>query len=336
MLSEVLESDIDNNKKLIEHFIRVRLGLTTKLSKHTSGYWLSRGWDASEAYVKSKENKQKNNKSVYSQEFWTSKINPATNTYYTVDEADFERNSRRPIRKEYWIKKGYTEEDSIRLAVETKNKNNKSGAISSKSSVVRRITSKRCVEYYIARGFSIDEAKKLLSNNQKFFSKKICIEKYGEVEGIEIWKRRQDRWQATLNSKSEQEKARINRSKLSKGITVSKAEKLIVERLLTSGIKVETQFSLLQQNKKQYVYDIMYNKKIIEYHGDFWHPNPKYYSEDFINPRTKISAKNKWDLDQQKLQFARDNGYNVLVVWESEFKKNQDETIKKCIQFLTQ
>lgn len=47
MLSEVLESDIDNNKKLIEHFIRVRLCLTTKLSKHTSGYWLSRGWDAS-------------------------------------------------------------------------------------------------------------------------------------------------------------------------------------------------------------------------------------------------------------------------------------------------
>ena len=41
------------------------------------------------------------------------------------------------------------------------------------------------------------------------------------------------------------------------------------------------------------------------------------------------------DQDQIKLQYAKDHGYDVLVVWEREFKSNKDEIIKKCIQFLT-
>lgn len=336
LLSELLDANVENNKKIIEQQIRSKLNLTSKLARHTVGYWKARGWSADESYIKSRENTQKNRKSVYSREFWLEKINPVTGLHYTIDEADFERNSRRPIRKEYWISKGYCDDESEKLAVNAKTNNNAKGASKNKGSTVRRITSRRCIEYYLARGYSEDESKKLLSESQKFFSKDICIQKYGEEHGIKVWKDRQDRWQAKLDSKSNDEKSRINRLKISKGITVSKAEKLILKELLDIVPGVVHQFSLFESNKKQYIYDIMYNNKIIEYNGDFWHCNPKKYLADFVNPKTKVRAIDKWKSDYDKIEFAQSQGYTVLVVWESDFKQNKEQTIKECIQFLTQ
>jgi hypothetical protein len=336
LLVELLESNIENNKKLIERFLRSKLKLTTKLTKHAKGYWIARGWADTEAYIKSKENKQKNCKSAYCQKTWLARINPTTGICYTVTEADFERNSRRPIKKEYWLKKGYEEIDAIKLAFETKDKNNKAGAKNANNTAVRRITSKRCLEYYTTRGYSAEEAASMLSDSQKHFSKDVCIQKYGQVEGLAIWKNRQDKWQTTLNSKSDEEKSRINRLKLSKGITVSSAEKIILAEIKKVIPSAEHQFTLINSNKKQYVYDIFANKKIIEYNGDFWHCNPIKYSADYINPRTKLKAVDKWEVDHVKLQYAKDQGYEVLVVWENDFKKNKEEVIKQCIQFLTQ
>ena len=193
-----------------------------------------------------------------------------------------------------------------------------------------------CIEYYTSRGFSIDDAQLKIADSQKYFSKEICIEKYGYTIGIATWNERQRTWQSTLNAKTADEKARINRLKLSNGITVSKAEKIILEHIKSVSQNVEHQFTLYETNKKQYVYDIMVNKKIIEYNGDFWHANPIIYSPDWINPRTKLTASEKWFLDNIKIQYAESQGYEVLVSWERDFKNNTEETIKKCIQFLIQ
>lgn len=336
LFTEILATSKKNNKKIIAQWMRARLDITSSLSKHTKRYWLARGWNNEEAYVKAKEHKITNCKSVYAQKTWLEKINPATGTYYTIEEADFERNSRRPIRKEYWVKQGYLEIEAAQLASDLKIKNNKKGADASKQSHVRAVTSKRCVEYYTARGYSEAAAKELVSANQKHFSKNICIEKYGTEKGFIIWQTRQDKWQATLNAKSNEEKARINRLKLSKGITVSAAEHFIFNEITKLNIFATQQFTLFSNNKKQYVYDIVVGNKIIEYNGDFWHCNPAIYDKDFINTRTKIKASDKWAADSKKIQFAKDRGYEVLVIWESNFKQNKEEVTKQCIQFLTQ
>jgi G:T-mismatch repair DNA endonuclease (very short patch repair protein) len=338
VLDEVLFLNLKNNKKEIETFVRNKLGIVTSNSRRTKQYWILRGWSDGEAYVRSKENKQTGCRSVYSREFWLDKINPTTGELYTITEADFERNSRRPIRKEYWLAKGYNDKDAIRLAEETKLANNKKGAKKSADSNVRRVTSKRCSEYYTARGYSEDEAKLLVSEGQKYFSKKICIEKYGKDKGMQIWRDRQTRWQETLNSKPDEEKARINRLKTTKGITKSKAETEILNemRRIKPELTLIHQHTLFRDNKKQYIYDISVGNKIIEYNGDFWHCNPQKYPANYINPRTKLSANETWIKDQAKIQFAQNQGYEVLVIWESEFKKNKEEVLQKCIQFLTQ
>jgi uncharacterized repeat protein (TIGR02543 family) len=42
----------------------------------------------------------------------------------------------------------------------------------------------------------------------------------------------------------------------------------------------------------------------------------------------------KWNFDEIKLECAIQNGYDVLTVWESEYKENKEATIQKCIAFL--
>jgi len=64
--------------------------------------------------------------------------------------------------------------------------------------------------------------------------------------------------------------------------------------------------------------------------------DPKIYSPEYVNPRTKLRASEKWKLDRAKIQFAEAHGYDVLVIWENEYKQNKEEVLKKCLQFLKQ
>ena len=55
------------------------------------------------------------------------------------------------------------------------------------------------IEYWLNKGYSYVEAEKQLTNRQKTFSLKKCIEKYGEEKGREIFSDRQKKWQKSLN-----------------------------------------------------------------------------------------------------------------------------------------
>lgn len=72
------------------------------------------------------------------------------------------------------------------------------------------------IEYFIKQGMTEDEAKQALSERQSTFNLQKCIEKYGEEAGRIRWQERQDTWQNTLNSKSDEERAEINKRKSTK------------------------------------------------------------------------------------------------------------------------
>ena len=87
-----------------------------------------------------------------------------------------------------------------------------------------------------------------------------------------------------------------------------------------------------------YLYDIHYGNKIIEFNGDYWHANPELYLfEDYVgnilnNKPTK--AYEIWAKDAKKKTLAEELGYEVLVIWESEFLEFPKTTIEKCLKFL--
>ena len=76
-------------------------------------------------------------------------------------------------------------------------------------------------------------------------------------------------------------------------------------------------------------------KKSTESNSDFFFFFPDIYDSDFVNPYTNLSAEEKWNFDEIKLECAIQNGYDVLIIWEQEYKENKEVTIQKCIEFLT-
>ena len=69
------------------------------------------------------------------------------------------------------------------------------------------------IEYYLKKGYSEEESKKLLSERQSTFSLEKCISKHGKDEGTKIFNQRQEKWLNTLNNKPQEEIDDINSRK---------------------------------------------------------------------------------------------------------------------------
>ena len=55
---------------------------------------------------------------------------------------------------------------------------------------------------------------------------------------------------------------------------------------------------------------------IYEFHGDFWHGNPKKYNENDYNPICKKTFGELYQKTLQREQLIKDLGYNLIVIWE--------------------
>ncbi len=233
---------------------------------------------------------------------------------------------------EYWMERGYTKKEAKEIIRQScdcslegmiKRYGEKEGTIRYNRKVEKtKKSSKKCVEYWMEQGYNFYEAKEKVSEHQTTFSLEICIKKHGKEKGYEIWKDRQERWMATMNSKSDEEKEEI-RIKRYPG-NVSKAELELCESLECGS----------QKYINGYWFDIYKGNKIIEYNGDYFHCNPNKYSPTFFNKSTGMYAAEKWEFDREKIETAKRSGYDVLVVWEEDYKRSPEKVIEKCKDFL--
>ncbi len=202
------------------------------------------------------------------------------------------------------------------------------------------------VKYWIKKGYSEEEAKQKVSERQRTFTLEKCIEKYGEEDGIKRYTERQTKWSAKVEEQYRQGLfSKIPHSQNSN--IYSKFEKDIVDSIIESlDIDINdiycyktSQFRLENTNEdcknKIFSYDLTIGNKIIEFNGDFWHMNPDMYDSDYVHPYSNLSAEEKWEIDEIKLNCAFQNGYEVLTIWEQEYNENKEVTIQKCVEFLT-
>lgn len=202
------------------------------------------------------------------------------------------------------------------------------------------------IKYWINKGYSEEDAIKKVSDRQRTFTIEKCIDKYGEEIGRKIYNERQIKWSEKIEKKYRN--GEFSKSpKSCNSVIYSKFEKEIIQEILNlSNIDLsETKSYQNRQltlnnifdnncNNIEFMYDFTYRNKIIEYNGDYWHMNPNKYSEDFYNELSKTTAKDKWKMDEIKLKCAKAYGYDVLIIWESDYKKDKDGTIQKCLDFL--
>lgn len=74
----------------------------------------------------------------------------------------------------------------------------------------------------------------------------------------------------------------------------------------------------------KYICDIFIKKfnLIIEFNGDYWHCNPKKYDENYFHPHKRKTAREIWDEDKMRVDNIKKCGYNLEVIWESDFENN--------------
>jgi very-short-patch-repair endonuclease len=204
-------------------------------------------------------------------------------------------------------------------------------------------------------------------------SKKSKLKKYGALwpwgigPGPGAWKRGHITWIKGLTKQTDERVKRgaekltgrlfTDKHKLNLSISAKnsesgkKARKINIQKALLKSTyrnnKLEQLFEKkylnLDWEKQKYIGDHIVDfvnfklKKVIEIYGDYWHcnPNGKYLnwlSENY-NPRIKMYAKDKWLKDQQRIQEIKDNGYKVIIFWETDIKNNQNKIQEVLNQF---
>jgi hypothetical protein len=300
--------NVDNSvviKRLQDNGVKVIKG-----SAFSVKYWIERGLSEEESKRKIKEMKPN------LMEYWLSRG-------FSIEESKLKTELHLMNTERAFIVK-YGEEEGIKLFRERKVKEGK-------------IHSPRSIGYWVNKGFSIDESKNKVSEVQNKFSLLKCIEKYGEVEGKKIFTERQNKWQESLTKNGNM---KMGYSKISQELFYNILETYDIG--YKDKIKFAThngEFKLDNPSGGVYIYDFIdvINKKIIEYNGDMYHANPKKYKKtDTPHPYRKNKTSSEiWESDKNKLITAKNNGYEVLVIWDSEYRwGNKENVINKCIKFL--
>lgn len=245
--------------------------------------------------------------------------------------------------KEFWIERGYNKEEAILKSKEVMDEIHQKTFDKFKSNPEKYASKYPTkIEYWLQKGYSDEEAKIKLKERQTTFSKEVCMEKYGEKEGIKIWIERQEKWINTMDSKTEEEKIEINRKKLTGCQYSNISQKLFWDIFNIIGNdrvkfgELNGEFYLINENKKWFAYDYvdMNRRKCIEFNGDFWHCNPKDFDENDIHRVKNKTAKEIWETDKSKSDLIMSKGYTVLTIWESEYRKDPEKTLQKCLNFL--
>jgi len=298
--------------------------------KNYKEYWIKQGFSEEEArYFSSIEQRNRSLKCKQRVKFTKKDIIDKLGK----EDANKFFKEKSILCKEYWIKRGFSEKEAIKNISEIQKKNSK---IANCDIQKIRERSWRCKEYWIKQGFSEEEAIKNISSKQRLFSKDICVEKYGIERGVEIWEKRQKKWQRKLH---ENNNLHVGYSMVSQNLfdTLIKYCDEDLRDYIFYGSK-NREYNI-RHNDSNHIFDFtdLNQRKIIEFNGDIYHGNPKLFkATDYPNPfQPQKTSKEMWEYDAYKKNIAELNGFNVLTVWESDFRENENNVINECLEFLS-
>lgn len=99
------------------------------------------------------------------------------------------------------------------------------------------------------------------------------------------------------------------------------------------------EFSIYQKNRS-FFYDfcIPELKFIVEFNGDVFHGNPQLFNEsDRPNPFDRtLTAKQMWSNDKEKIDLARSKGFEVMVIWERDYRNNPEIIVNDIIKTISE
>lgn len=162
------------------------------------------------------------------------------------------------------------------------------------------------------------------------------IEQYGKIDGTQKYKERNENLKQNSHFVTHPEDSGSESySKISQELfwEIYKQIKDVYKEIYFAELNHEHSCST---GPYRFDFVILDNKKIIEFNGDKFHPNNlaeeelKMWSTPHGIPGYIISER-----DNIKKERAISNGYEILYVWENEFKKDKEIILNKCLNFIT-
>lgn len=298
----------------VRDFFKKEFGITfPNVNKNSPKFWLARGYSEIESKIKSRE--------FYDSSIKGKRILPTQMQYY-LNKCMSEKEAKIALQKEqkkrsdkliaketanpalrnrrlwnkieYWVNKGYTEDQGYQLMEEQfKNRNLQTFA--------------RLIQKYIDRG---DDETTATNKATKFYKTKAQ-----QIMATRI-----------KNNSFGFQKA----SQMSLNFFKPLMEKLDQQGIeYYVGVEGNAEFFLASGTEYFYSYDfcIPSQKLIIEFHGEHVHPNPKMKKEEWSNWKhcwTKKSADECREEDLKKIELAESKGFKVIEVFESDALKSLD------------
>ena len=277
-------------------------------------------------YKKSKEN----HKISMNRELWKDYVNPFSKEYHirkgmSEENADYQVRSRNKFCKEFWESRGYLNAEYMARCFNPGAYEYYESKNISREDLIN-INNPTYIDYWLNRGHSEEEAKKLLSEFKPYCD--------------EFWiSRGKEKDMVSFRKQLLSDSGIGHYSAVSLKLFNSFPEYILNESMFGKEEKVIPVNKDWQEilGRKMVKPDFLYKERIIEFFGDYIHANPdKFYASTYLTFRGGgFRAKDKWLDDANRISYLKFLGYDVLVVWEGEFKKNKNLTIERCISFLT-
>lgn len=144
------------------------------------------------------------------------------------------------------------------------------------------------------------------------------IHKHGTERGLELWNERLRKQCARFGKQS------------SKQVAIGKILKKFRYKIVE-----ERDFKNRKGNTNYVDFYLPNCNVVIEFYGDFWHQNPKFWSKNQINKKTKMTAKETWQKDKERIEDLMKyfNNPSVIVIWENSYNDiiNEKIDLKKTI-----
>lgn len=205
-------------------------------------------------------------------------------------------------------------------------------------------------EYFLKeKGMTEEEVKQYhLSRHHTLQSD---IQKYGQEQGTKKWKEYCDRqayagvtleyYVQKYGQKEGIEKYYQMLQKKNTLYSYSPISQQLFEQIKNEeSLFGKNEYLMVDKNNNKCYYFDFYNpstKKVIEFNGIFWHAKPTIYKADdtlkFGNYFQK-TAKEIWLKDKQKIDFIKQQGYDVKVVWQDQYRQEPQKIINECKDFL--
>jgi hypothetical protein len=238
--------------------------------------------------------------------YWVKKMGENKKSIWSVD---------------YWVSEGYSKDEATTKVSKYQSSNSKKRDYDKSPGVLS-------MNYYINKGIGVEEAtlrisemqSKLSKASNKFkgkFHSDTSKERIGNTMSEYIHNIGSIEWAKHFGEFSD-----------SKFRSKGEIELFNMVSTIVSGNLSANEFIC------GYNVDILCGNKIVDYFGSYWHCNPQMYNADYFHIQKNKSAYDIWKYDELRGAVLCENGYELLVVWDTDFNKGIEYVENKIKRFL--